>query len=99
MKHRHAAEKTLYKASMAILRILKWWVELSTFHKFHGPETWPPFVTEPSMSAFMTNVTEGIHSLGRPELWQALALNPAFLPCGTAVTVGLLGLVFFGAVR
>ena len=49
--------------------------------------------------AIIANVTEGIHSLGRPELWQALALNPAFLPCGTAVTVGLLGLVFFGAVR
>jgi LMBR1 domain-containing protein 1 len=45
------------------------------------------------------SVTEGLHSLGRPHLWQALSVHPAFLPCGTAVTVCLLGLVFFGAVR
>lgn len=51
------------------------------------------------LSNVTESVTESLHSLGRPHLWQALSVHPAFLPCGTASTVCLLGLVFFGAVR
>ena len=54
---------------------------------------------ESMLSNVTESVTEGLHSLGRPHLWQALSVHPALLPCGTAVTVCLLGLVFFGAVR